>query len=123
MAEYNTRIGELPVQVWADVARNLDADYDTAYTMGTLIGKASNPGTWETGLAYQLIEKDALFAQHIDSDFGGGLSDSGGWVLRTGYAPARNWVLNATYFKNVNNKDVGTQYDFDRLMLDFNTKF
>ncbi len=32
-------------------------------------------GTWETGLAYQLIEKDALFAQHIDSDFGGGLSD------------------------------------------------
>ena len=28
-----------------------------------------------------------------------------------------------TYFKNVNNKDVGTEYDFDRLMLDFNTKF
>ncbi|WP_129776641.1 putative porin [Peristeroidobacter soli] len=122
-AEYNTRLGELPLQVWADVARNLDAEYDTAYTMGTMIGKASNPGTWETGLAYQLIEKDALFAQHIDSDFGGGLSDSGGWVLRAGYAPAKNWVLNATYFKNVNNQDVGTEYDFDRLMLDFNTRF
>ncbi|MFC4311030.1 putative porin [Steroidobacter flavus] len=122
-AEYNTKVGELPLQVWADVARNLDAVYDTAYTMGTMVGKASSPGTWETGLAYQLIEKDALFAQHIDSDFGGGLSDADGWVLRTGYAPARNWVLNATYFKNVNNKDVGTEYDFDRFMFDFNTRF
>lgn len=123
MAEYSTKLGELPLQVWADVARNLDAEYDTAYTMGTMIGKASNPGSWETGLAYQLIEKDALFAQHIDSDFGGGLSDADGWVLRTGYAPAKNWVLNATYFKNKNNKDVGIPYDFDRLMFDFNTKF
>ncbi|WP_198683146.1 putative porin [Peristeroidobacter agariperforans] len=123
MAEYNFKLRDVPFQVWADVARNLDAEYDTAFTMGTMVGKASNPGTWETGLAYQLIEKDALFAQHIDSDFGGGLSDSDGWVLRTGYAPAKNWVLNATYFKNANNKDVGTEYDFDRLMLDFNTRF
>jgi hypothetical protein len=123
MAEYSFKLREVPFQVWADVARNLDAEYDTAFTMGTMVGKASNPGTWETGLAYQLIEKDALFAQHIDSDFGGGLSDVDGWVLRTGYAPAKNWVLNATYFKNVNNKDVGAEYDFDRLMLDFNTKF
>lgn len=123
MAEYNTRLGELPLQVWADVARNLDAEYDMAYSMGTMVGKAFNPGTWETGLAYQLIEKDALFAQHIDSDFGAGLSDADGWVFRTGYAPARNWVLNATYFRNVNNRDVGTRHDFDRLMLDFNTRF
>ncbi|WP_161965930.1 putative porin [Steroidobacter cummioxidans] len=123
MAEYNTRLGALPLQVWADVARNLDAEFDTAYSMGTMVGKASNPGTWETGLAYQLIEKDALFAQHIDSDFGAGLSDADGWVFRTGYAPTRNWVLNATYFKNVNNREVGTRHDFDRLMLDFNTRF
>lgn len=123
MAEYSFELRDVPFQVWADVARNLDAEYDTAFTMGTMVGRASSPGSWETGLAYQLIEKDALFAQHIDSDFGGGISDSGGWVLRTGYAPARNWLLNATYFKNVNNKDVGTEYDFDRLMLDFNTRF
>jgi len=122
-AEYNFKLRDVPFQVWADVARNLDAVYDTAFTMGTMVGKASSPGTWETGLAYQLIEKDALFAQLIDSDFGGGLSDAGGWVLRTGYAPGRNWVLSATYFKSVNNKDVGAEYDFERLMLDFNTRF
>jgi hypothetical protein len=123
MAEYDTSLGELPLQVWTDLARNLDAELDTAYTVGALFGRAVNSHTWEAGLAYQLIEKDALFAQHIDSDFGGGLSDSGGWVLHAGYAPARNWVLNATYFKNVGNKDVGTQYDFDRFMFDFNTRF
>jgi hypothetical protein len=32
-------------------------------------------------------------------------------------------VLNATYFKNAGNHDVGTPFDFDRLMLDFNAKF
>jgi hypothetical protein len=123
MAEYNTKLGAVPLQVWSDFAKNLDAEFDTAFTMGTLVGKASNPGTWEFGFAYQVIEKDALFAQHIDSDFGGGLSDADGWVLRTGYAPLRNWVLNATYFKNANNREVGMPYDFDRLMLDFNSKF
>lgn len=123
LAEYNFKLASLPLQVWVDAARNLDAVYDTAFTMGTMVGKASNPGTWEFGLAYQLIEKDAMFAQHIDSDFAGGYSDADGWVIRSGYAPSKNFVLNATYYKNVDNKDVGTQYDFDRLMLDFNTKF
>ncbi len=123
MAEFNTRLGELPLQVWADVAQNRDAELDTAYSFGTVLGKAANPGSWETGFGYQLIEKDALFAQHIDSDFGAGLSDSDGWVLRAGYAPLKNWVLNATYFLNNNNHDVGTEYDFKRLMLDFNARF
>jgi hypothetical protein len=123
MAEYDTSLGHAPLQVWADVAKNLDARYDTAYAMGMVVGKASSPGTWETGLSYQLIEKDAFFAQLIDSDFGGGQSDSRGWVLRTGYAPLPNWVLNATYVKSRRNHDVGTRYDFERLMLDFTTRF
>ena len=56
---------------------------------------------------YQSIEKDALFAQLIDSDFAGGVSDTEGFVLRAGYAPVRNWVLNATYFLNKRNVDRG----------------
>ena len=88
-----------------------------------LLGKAASPRTWEAGVAYQILEKDALFAQHIDSDFAGGVSDSEGMILRAAYAPLKNWVLNATYFLNSNNRDVGTEYDFKRLMLDFNAKF
>lgn len=123
MAEFNTKLGELPLQLWADAAQNRDAELDTALGIGALLGKAAGPGTWETGLAYQSIEKDALFAQLIDSDFTAGLSDTDGWILRGAYAPLKNWVLNATYFKTAGNRDVGAEFDFDRLMLDFNAKF
>jgi hypothetical protein len=58
-----------------------------------------------------------------DPDFGGGFSDADGWIFRAGYAPLRNWILNATWFVNRGNVDVGNAYDFDRLMLDINVKF
>jgi hypothetical protein len=127
-AEYNTLLGDLPLQIWADAAQNQDPDdLDTAWSAGVLFGKAANNRTWEFGAAYQLVEKDALFAQLIDSDFGGGVSDTEGWVLRAGYTPVRNWVLNATYFLNKRNVDVPTagqlDIDYDRLQLDFNVKF
>lgn len=122
LAELNTQLGGLPLQVWADVAQNRDAELDTAFALGVVLGKASQPGSWEAGLAYQLVEKDALFAQHMDSDFVGS-SDAAGWALRAAYAPMKNWVLNAGYYIASANRDVGTQYDFDRLMLDFNVKY
>jgi outer membrane murein-binding lipoprotein Lpp len=123
MAEHNMRLADLPLQLWADVARNLDAELDTAIAAGALLGKAAAPRTWEAGVAYQILEKDALFAQHIDSDFAGGVSDSEGVVLRAAYAPLKNWVLNATLFLTQGNVDVGNEYDYDRLLLDFNVKF
>jgi hypothetical protein len=128
-AEFNTLIGALPFQLWADAAQNQDADdLDTAWAAGVLFGKAADYRTWEVGAAYQVVEKDALFAQFIDSDFAGGNSDNEGFVLRAAYAPVRNWVLNATYFMNDRNADVAnsvgqTGVDYDRLQLDFNVKF
>ena len=128
-AEFNTTFGALPFQVWADVAENQDpADLNTAWAAGFRLGAASNYRTWEVAALYQSIEKDALFAQLIDSDFAGGLSDSEGWVLRAGYAPVKNMLFNATYFINKLNVDVAnsagmTDVDYDRLQLDFNLKF
>lgn len=128
-AEFSAMLGELPMQLWADVAQNQDPDdLDTAWSAGVLFGKASNYRTWELGAFYQVIEKDALFAQLIDSDFGAGLSDAEGWVVRAGYAPVKNWLINATYFLNKRNIDVANDagqrdVDYDRLQLDFNVKF
>ncbi len=128
-AELNTDIGTLPFQVWADVAQNQDADeLDTAWGAGVMLGKASNNRTWELGASYQVIEKDALFAQLIDADLGGGVTDSRGVVIRAAYAPVRNWVLNATYLINERNVDVAnavgqTGVNYDRLQLDFSVKF
>lgn len=128
-AEFNAMLGELPLQLWADVAQNQDpGDLDTAWSAGVLFGKASSYRTWEFGAAYQVIEKDALFGQLIDSDFGSGVTDTSGWVLRAGYAPVRNWTINTTYFLNKRNVDVPnsagqTDVDYDRLQVDFNVKF
>ena len=141
MAQLDTTLGSLPFQLWVEAAQNqspsgfVDApantianDQDTAISAGFLLGRASNPKTWEFGAMYQKIEKDALFAQLIDSDFAGGFADNEGYVVRAGFAPVRNWVLNATYFINQRNVERAngagqTEVDYNRLQLDFNVKF
>jgi hypothetical protein len=129
LVQFDTTLGSMPLQVWAEAAQNQDPDDDnTAYSGGIMLGRASNPKTWELGAMYQKVEKDALYAQVIDSDFAGGFSDNDGYVVRLGFAPVRNWVLNATYFLNNRNADVAngfgqTQVDYNRLQLDFNVKF
>jgi FtsZ-binding cell division protein ZapB len=134
-AEFNTNVGAFPLQLWAQYAKNEASDVDdldTAWAAGVLFGKASNYRTWEVGAMYQVVEKDALFAQLMDSDFANGVSDSEGWVLRAGYAPVKNWTLNATYFLTERNMDVANSsvaglpqsgIDYDRLQVDFNVKF
>jgi len=124
-AQVGLTVRELPLTLWANYAQNMasDVEYDTAYAVGATLGKAGNPRTWEAGVFYQSLDKDALFAQFIDSDFGDGKTDSEGWVLKGGYAPVKNFTLNATYFINTLNKDVGTELDYNRLQLDLNYKF
>ncbi|MFM1885072.1 MAG: hypothetical protein RL026_229 [Pseudomonadota bacterium] len=133
-AEYSTVLVDRPLVLYADVLRNGAAGngLDTAWSAGAAWGKAADPGTWELGAFWQSIEKDALYAQYIDSDFGGGNTDVDGLVLRAGYAAARNWTLNATWFLNQTNLDrpvavagVGNVRgrDYQRLQLDLNFKF
>lgn len=129
LLQFDTTLGGRPLQLWAEAAQNQDPDdLDTAWSAGVLFGRASNARTWEVGAMYQSLEKDAVFAQLIDSDFAAGVSDNQGWALRFGYAPVRNWALNATYFLTQRNADVAngfgqTEVDYDRLQLDFNVKF
>lgn len=132
-AEWSQTAGGRPLALYVDYYTNTSAnDLDTAWSAGVTWGKASDPRTWEIGYAYQMMEKDALYAQFIESDFGGGNTDSQGSVFRVGYAPAKNWVLNGTFFLNDTNVDapatvtgVGAvqKRDYRRLQLDLNYKF
>ena len=124
-AEFNTQIGSLPLQLFGNYAQNMadGVEEDTAYNAGFRLGRASNPRSWELAAMYQSIDKDGLFGQFIDSDFGNGETDSEGWALRGAYAPVRNIAVNLTYFINTLNKDVGTELDYDRLQLDLNWKY
>jgi len=137
---------DLPMSLWADYAQNVASgveDGETAYAVGAVLGKASNAKTWEVGLSYQELGKDALFAQFIDSDFGDGVADADGWVLKAGYAPVKNFTVNGTYYLNSRNLcgpvtsatdprptnrqclAGGAEYDldYDRLQIDVNYKF
>lgn len=124
LTELNLSIGDLPLQLWGDYARNLDPDdLNVAYGLGFTLGKASRPRHWELGAAWHSTEKDALFGQFIDGEFADGRTDSQGWVLRVNYAAARNVVLGTTWFINEQNVDVGTPLDYERLFLDVVVKF
>lgn len=126
LVQADMAVGAMPLTLFAHFMQNQEAeDLDTAYNAGFTLGKASNPGSWEFGYFYQSVEKDAQFGQFVDSDFGGGVTDSEGSVIRIGYAPAKNWVLNGTYFLNDRFVDApgATEQSYDRYQLDLNFKF
>ena len=148
LGEYQFNIGEQPLLLFANVAQNSAADYsitttstattipkglDTAYAAGFTYGRANSaiPGSWEVGYLYQSIEKDALFAQWIDSDFAAGNTDGGGSAFRAAYQLSRGWRFNVTYMLNETNRDVAASVtlpsartlfdrDYERLQVDFN---
>ena len=153
-ADFTASVGGRPLRLFVDYAQNSAAEVnvaaqeklDTALAAGVSYGAATAvAGTWEFGVIYQQIEKDSLFGQLLDSDFGDGNTDSDGYVLRGGYTVARNWTLNATLFLNNLSNDVPQSVtvfneatptpldtttingifdrDYKRLQLDLNFRF
>jgi len=154
IGELQFNVAGRPLLLFADFAQNQKADagivsavptsnvpagLDTAWSAGFTYGRASNPRSWEIGYLYQKIEKDALFGQWVDSDYGSGVTDVDGSAFRFAYAFARNWRFNLTYFVDRTNVDVpvsvtvpGTSpavtrvisgRDYNRLQLDLNVTF
>ena len=95
----------------------------------SLFGKASNYRTWELGAAYQVIEKDALFAQLIDSDFAGGvvrrrrLGVAGGLCAGAELDAERHVLPQQAQPGRAELGRRRRDVDYDRLQLDFNVKF
>ncbi|MGQ0430621.1 MAG: putative porin [Gammaproteobacteria bacterium] len=119
-------VGTRPLVLFAQYMENQEASgLDTAWAAGVTLGRASAPKSWEVGYLYQSVQKDSQFGQFVDSDFGGGVTDSEGSVLRFGYAPARNWVLNGTYFMNQRFVDApgAIERDYERYQIDLNYRF
>jgi len=133
-AEWSQPLGGRPLALYADFSHNTSAEngLDTAWTAGISWGKASEPLSWEAGFAWLDIQKDALYAQFLDSDFGSGVTDARGAVLRAGFAPARNWVVNLSWFITESNVEVPVTVagvgsvrarNSRRLQLDLNFRF
>jgi hypothetical protein len=148
VGERQFNLGPQPLLLYANIARNLKADngvssstpssnvpagLDTAWAVGFNYGRAnaSIPGSWEVGYLYQMVEKDALFSQWIDSDFAAGNTDGRGSSIRGAYQLSRNWRFNLTYMMNETNVDVPAAITvpagasakgrgYDRLQVDLN---
>ncbi len=128
-AEWQTRLADRPLSLFANYAFNTAANgsdpLDTAYSLGFTYGRASSslPGSWEFGALYQLIEKDAMFGQWIDSDFAAGSTDGSGYALRGGYQLNPNVRLSVNYMINELQVDTSAGKGYDRLQLDLNWSF
>mgnify|MGYP001216188411 FL=1 len=126
--EVSFELGGRPLTVFAEYGRNRAADeLDTAYGAGVTWGRVRDARSWEIGYVYQDIERDALFAQFVDSDFADGQTDSRGSVIRVGYGLDQNFAFSASYFLNELNVSGlgsgGARRDYRRLQLDLNFRF
>ncbi len=118
--EYNLKLGDAKLTLFADYVQNLGADdYDQGYALG---GKIKT-GKWQTGYTYQDLEADAVLGTFSDSDFIGGGTDGKGHILTAGYAISKVISLRGTLFFNKRNVDFGSEEDFKRLMLDISFKY
>lgn len=133
-ADFNA--GKFPMSAFVDYMKNNKAEVnpiakdplDTAISIGVTFNKASAPKSWEIGYIYQVAEKDSIFGQYHDSDFGGGVTDTKGSAIKAAWVPAANWTLNGTYFLNKRFNDAPASattadLDYKRLQLDLNFKF
>lgn len=122
--QWSGMVGALPLTVFGAYMENMDpSDLNTAYNLGFLLGKAADPHTWEFGVLYGEVERDAQFSAFVDSDFADGLTQGRGYVLQGAWAPIRNMTMKASYFINDRNYDTPTEVDYKRLQLDLNYRF
>jgi hypothetical protein len=123
-ADLSFELAGMPASLFVDYVQNTDADeFDTGYSFGFNIGKASDTGSWSLGYVWQDLEADAVLGLLTDSDFGGGGTDASGHILKGSYVIARNWNANFTYLINEQDKNLGSEIDFYRLQLDLAFKY
>ncbi len=123
-AQWSGKVGAMPLMLFGGYLENMDPDsLNTGFDVGLLLGKASEPGSWEFGALYQDVERDAQFALFLDSDFADGLTQGRGYQLQGAWAPVKNMTVKAAYFINDRNYDTTTEVDYKRLQFDLNYKF
>ncbi len=128
-AEFVANVFDLPMAFFGNYVQNQDADeFDTGYLLGISLGKASGPGTWQVGWAYQDLEADAVLGLISDSDFAGGGTDGKGHRVSGAYGINKQWTAAVTWF--INNEfgeatfaETGTTFDYDRLQFDLGFKY
>ena len=113
-----------PLLVYGTYVENQAADEnDTAWSYGFKYGKTKNRHDWDFAYMYKHLEADAALGLLVDSDFGGGGTDSKGHVFLGSYGLAPGIAAKVTYFINDAGLKSGDPIDFKRLQLDLSFKY
>jgi len=123
-AELDTAVGDWPLQVFGHYTRNGEVNReDTAYAFGVRFGRANKPRRMEFIGMYENIEADALIGTFNDADFGGGGTDSRGYIFNARYSYNEGVFFSATLFVNSVEQFQGVEHDYDRIQLDIEFRF
>jgi hypothetical protein len=124
--EYGTKLASLPMSVFGTWVKNTAASTsgDTGWLVGTTLGKAKDPGSWQFGYDYRDVERDAVLAVWNDSDFAAGRTGAEGHVLRFGYQAFKNVQFALTYFCNeLVDRAPEPDRNYQRFQADLKLKF
>jgi hypothetical protein len=125
------KLGVFPVSLMGDYVTNTADTVDASgaetknsgYQAGLLLGKASDPQTWEAAYFYKQVGTDATLADVADSDFGNGGTDRKGHIMWAAYNPTKALQMKVKYFKTEREDDSATPNDINRLQADLSVKF
>jgi hypothetical protein len=100
------KVMSLPVSVMADYVTNTEDTANSSgaetensgYQAGFILGKASDPQTWEMAYFYKRLGTDATLADIADSDFGAGGTARKGHIVWAAYNPNKALQMKVKYF-------------------------
>lgn len=123
-AQFDTEVSNWALRLFAQYTQNHEvSNEDTAYAIGAKLGSAKNKGESEFSVTFQDIEADSVIGTFNDSDFGGGGTDSKGYIVKAKYGLSKKIFLGGTYFINEVDRFQGTEHDYNRLQIDLEFKF
>lgn len=119
LLEVTRKIQDVDVTLFYEVLQNKDvSSLGHAHSYGVLISQ----DPWGLSFYQQEVQKDAVVGVFTDSDFGGGVTSTRGWVGSIGYQLSKKVQLQYTQYVNENSIDlIAARYD--RSHLDLLIKF
>lgn len=122
-AEWSGELYFGEITAFAQLAHNAAAESgDEAYVAGLKVRPAAL-SRWSAGYEYARIGRDAVFGQHFDGDFGGGVTGSRGHVLRVAFDSSERVGTRLSYFFNDVTPQQGGERGFRMLQLDIDCSF